>query len=379
MVKMKTTSLAALLALSAALHAQQPTVLTTGLIHPAKMIPGPGGSLIVSESGDKANTGRLSIVSATGTRQTLIDALPAGPTQEDADGPTGVVLDGDTLYLALGEGDQLVAGTAQGTQIPNPKGPSSPILASILKINISKPLDGITAPFTLKAADHNTLADGGTVTLDNGAGATATISILSDFRYRPDPVAIYRNSHPYALTKSPTDSKSLYLADAGLNAIVQISTETGRWKTITKFPPQPNKGTTPPPVAEAVPDSIRFYNGQLLVTLLTGFPFTPGNSKVMSVDPATGAATPLFENLSATIDVAPRVRFLRTTEFLVLEYSSNFLQGAPGQVRRITPFSSDVIVDKLNAPSSMVYDAASQMLYIASRADGTILKVQLPN
>jgi hypothetical protein len=376
---MKTTPVAALLALGAALHAQQPTVLTTGLNHPSKMIAGPAGSLIVSESGDKANAGRLSIVSANGTRQTLIDTLPAGPstTPGDADGPTGVVIDGDTLYLAIGEGDQLAAGAQQGTQVPNPKGPSSPILASVLKISFSPGIDRITAPFAFRAADHNTLADGGTVTLDNGAGGTATITVLSDFRYRPDPVAIYRNSHPYALTKSPTDSKTLYMADAGLNSIVQISTDTGRWKTITKFPPQPNKGTTPPPVEDAVPDSVRYYNGQLLVTLLTGFPFTPGNSKVMNVDPATGAAQPLFENLSAAIDVVPRVRFLRTTEFLVLEYSSNFTQGGPGRVRRITPSSSDVIVDNLKAPSSLVYDPATGTLFVASRADGTILKVQL--
>jgi hypothetical protein len=36
-----------------------------------------------------------------------------------------------------------------------------------------------------------------------------------------------------------------------------------------------------------------------------------------------------------------------------------------------------VIVDNLNAPSSMVFDAGSQTLFMASRADGTILKVQL--
>jgi hypothetical protein len=45
-------------------------------------------------------------------------------------------------------------------------------------------------------------------------------------------------------------------------------------------------------VIEAVADSIRAYNGRLLVTLLRGFPFLPGNSTVMSVDPATGAAAP---------------------------------------------------------------------------------------
>ena len=65
----------------ATLHAQQATVFSTGLSNPSKMILGPAGTLLVS-----------------------------APEMEP-DGPTGLLLDGNTLYVTIGEDDQLVNGT----------------------------------------------------------------------------------------------------------------------------------------------------------------------------------------------------------------------------------------------------------------------------
>jgi hypothetical protein len=217
------------------------------------------------------------------------------------------------------------------------------------------------------------------VTLDNGAGATAAVSVLAEFRYRPDPALIYRNSNPYALTKIPGEANSLYLADAGLNSVFQINLQTGKSRLIARFPRQPNRGTPGGPVTDAVPDSIRFFNGKLLVTLLTGFPFAAGNSKVMSVDPVTGAFEPVLENLTSTIDVAPRARFLRPLEFLVLEHSANLLAGAPGRLKRVGFNSTEILADGMRGPSAMHYDTAAGTVYITSRTDGTILKLDLGN
>src|SRR5204863_1249285 len=147
-------------------------------------------------------------------------------------------------------------------------GPAARILATVLQINFAAPVDKILTEFTLATADHTTLADGASVALDNGAGDKATVSRLSEFRYRPDPVAIYRNSHPYALAKIPGDANHLYLADAGLNALVQVDLPSGRSRKLTSFPNQPNRGPIGPPVSEAVPDSIQISGGRLLVTLL---------------------------------------------------------------------------------------------------------------
>src|SRR4051794_41977142 len=84
----------------------QSKVSSTGRLNPAKIILGPAGSLLVSEFDDKPNSGRVSIVGPSGVRRTLIDGLPSGVGANGPDGPTGLVLDGNTLYLAIGEGDQ---------------------------------------------------------------------------------------------------------------------------------------------------------------------------------------------------------------------------------------------------------------------------------
>src|ERR1017187_4119989 len=226
---------AALAALPAALQGQT-KVFSTGLLNPAKIILGPPGSLLVSEFDVTPNSGRISIVSSSGIRRTLVDGLPSGVGANGPDGPTGMVLDGNTLYIAIGEGDQLQNGTADGTQVPNQQAPASPILDTILQINFGGSVDRITTAFTLKAADHLVLANGQPVPMDNGAGDKATISMLSQFRYRGDPVTIYRNSHPYALVENPGDSNHLYLADAGLNALVQVDLPSGRSRVFTSFP-----------------------------------------------------------------------------------------------------------------------------------------------
>lgn len=370
------TALGMLAASSTPLSAQ-PRAFATGLLNPAKVILGPSGTLLVTEFSEKDNSGRVSIVSSTGARRTLIDGLPSGSAAEGPDGPTGLYLDDNTLYVAIGEGDQLQAGTAMGTAVPKTTRPASPILATILQFNFAGTVDKITTGFTLKIADHSTLADGNSVSLDNGAGDKATVSMLSEFRYRPDPAAIYKNSHPYALSKFPGDATHLYMTDAGLNALIQVDLPSGRSRKLTSFPNQPNRGPIGPPVSEAVPDSIRPFGSSLLVTLLTGFPFFTGNSKVMAVDPVSGKADVFMENLTSTIDIAWRTRFFGGVEFYVLEFSANILTGEPGRLRLFNGGSSSVVADNLPGPSSMALDAAAGKIYIVTKGGGNIFQVDL--
>ncbi len=360
---------------STALDAQ-PKVFTTGLLNPAKVILGPSGTLLVSEFGADNNSGRISIINASGVRRTLIDGLPSGTGANGPDGPTGMVLDDNTLYVAIGEGDQLQNGTAAGTAFPNQKGPASAILATILQLNLATSVDKITTGFSLKAADHTTLADGLTVSLDNGTDK-ATISMLSEFRYRPDAVAIYRNSHPYSLAKFPGDTNHLYLSDAGLNALVQVDLPSGRSRKFTTFPNQPNHGTLGGPTSESVPTSIRVYGGQFLVTLLTGFPFATGNSKIMAVNPTTGAPSVFLDNLTSTIDVASRSRFFNGVDYFVLEFSSDLLTSKPGRLRVLGSGGESVLADNLAGPSSMAYDTSANKIYITTKGDGSLLQVDV--
>ena len=140
-----------LFGLSAGLgSAQQATVFASGLLNPSKIILGPGGSLLAAETGNTPNTGRVSVISPSGTRSTLIDALPSGlgPPAGDADGPNGLLLDGNTLYIAVGEGDLYANGTVPGTTIVNAAGISSPIFDTLLQVTFSQSVDRISGAFT---------------------------------------------------------------------------------------------------------------------------------------------------------------------------------------------------------------------------------------
>ena len=127
-----------------------------------------------------------------------------------------------------------------------------------------------------------------------------------------------------------------------------------------------------------MPDNVRAYGNQLLVTFLTGFPFTNGDSKVLLVDPATGATAPFISWLNSTIDIVYRPRAAGARpQFFVLEYSTNFLAGAPGRVLVYDTPEASVLVDGLKTPTSLALDSAGGKLYVASRGEGKIYSVNV--
>ncbi len=358
------------------------TVFASGLSNPAKIIVGPSGTLLVAESGTTSNSGRISVINASGTRSTLIDGLPSGLSAPngDPDGVNGLFLDGNNLYIAIGEGDLYVNGPAPATLVVNPGVGkiSSPIFDSLLQVTLPVSADKIASAFSLKTADHTTLFNGQPVSLTNTNGDKATVTLLTEFRFRPDATEIIKHSHPYGVTKLDSDPDHLYVNDAGLNLIHQIDIASGRKRTLIQFPQFGNVGNTPPPVVDAVPTSARAYGNQLLVTFLTGFPFTPGDSRVLQVDPATGTSTPFISWLSSATDIAYRTRPNGAhPQFFVLEYSAAFLAGQPGRVKMFNSETGTILVDGINGPTGLALDNTAGMLYIAARADGKILQVNV--
>src|SRR5829696_2734697 len=96
---------------------QTAMVHTAGLTAPNKIINAPADSMIVAEAGTTMpNTGRLSIVDRTsGARHTLISGLPSavsflGGPMGDPDGPSGIVLQGNRLWVTIGVGDAVLPG-----------------------------------------------------------------------------------------------------------------------------------------------------------------------------------------------------------------------------------------------------------------------------
>jgi hypothetical protein len=355
-------------------------VYVSGLELPSKVITIPNGYLLVTETGSKPNTGRVTLVAPGGASRNLVAGLPSGlsyPTTVDPDGPSGLFLSGRVLYIINGEGDALRAGTQAGTVVPNPQGISSPILSSILRVTFDRDVDQYQAPFTLKPEDHLSLALGNIVTLDDGSGKSAVLELVTNFPdIWPDPVSIYRNSHPFGVTMHPAAPNTLFTVDAGMNLIWHTNATTGRTKVLAQFPKVPNVGAVGPPTKEAVPTNVKACGGFLLVSLLSGGPFAPYNASVLSVNPTTGETHTFISNLNAAIDVecaacpAPN-----NPSFFVLEYSVN--QGAtplpPGRVMRYDSASATVWIEGLKTPTSLALDESTGTAYIVTRSDGKIL------
>ncbi len=358
-----------------AASAQQ--VYVSGLEFPEKVITIPNGYLLVTETGSKPNTGRVTLVAPGGASRVLVAGLPSGlsyPTTTDPDGTSGLYLSGRVLYIVNGEGDALRAGTKAGTVVPNPEGISSPMLSSILKVTFDRDVDQYQAPFTLKLADHFSLTMGNIVTLEDGSGKSAIFELVSNFPDTwPDPVSIYRNSHPFGLTMHPSAPNTLFTVDAGMNLVWQTNATTGRNKVLVQFPNVPNVGAVGPPTKEAVPTSLQACGDGLLVTLLSGGPFAAFNSSVMWVDPTTGAAHIFISNLNMAIDVAcPSQGPL----FLVLEFMDLTATPPLGRVLTYHGPTPTVLLRNITTPTSLALDESTGTAYIVSRSDGKILTIK---
>jgi hypothetical protein len=372
------------IALATPVIAQQPTVFATGLQNPSKIIFTPGGNLMVTECGTATTSGRVSLVNTSGTRTTLISGLPSGPAAPgySPDGENGLAISGRTLYIAIGEGDTHVNGPTSGTILPNPAGPSSPLFSSIISATFSTDIDKLSGPFALTEANQYTIFSGLPVTLTDPAGDTATMRLVTYFRDLPDPHTIYRNSHPYGLAILPSMPRVIFMADAGMNQVVQVDRTGGRSTAVAQFPNTPDSLPTGPPTSEAVPNSIQPYGNHLLVSLLSGVPFVPGASRIVELNPATGTYTNIIPNQTSAIDVAFQPISDGSTQFYVLEYSltlaAELAGGAPGPGQLVmysTKGTSSVLAKTLTSPSSMALNTTTGNLYITDLSEGTILVV----
>jgi DNA-binding beta-propeller fold protein YncE len=362
------------------IYAQCPgSSLTNGLQGPSKLIQTPLGNLIVAEVGIPApNSGRVSIVGLDGSRRSLLEGLPSGQNSiGDYAGTQGVFLSGRTLYVLNGEGNATLPGPIPGTEIPNPA-PNSPIISSLLAVHLSNAAEKITNGFVLTLADHQALKDGEKLTFSNGGADTITVELIADFPdFVPEPLATFpanvRHSNPFGVVGMGND---LFIADGGRNVILKVDGPSGITSVLATFPPIPNPAPFGPPMIEAVPDSVREYRGNLLVTLLRGFPFLPGNSTVVEVNRDTGAVTPFISGLTSAIDV-----LLLTSQsmprYLTLEVSVDLLADAPGRLQRFnataspgTPISTCLI-----GPSSMVHDDKTGILYVTEIFTGRIIQI----
>jgi hypothetical protein len=301
-----------------------------------------------------------------------------------------------------------------GEQTPNPNGLSSPIFSSIIRARFTPVPDGIRSGFELSADDIQSLADGKEITLHNDNEESVELLLLVDFRdIAPDPRLRVRNANPFAATMTGTllgadltefgfggqsiesvnffarlnpntpvgrrleERSKIFVVDAGMNTVTEVSAATGYAKVITRFPAIPN--TLFPglggPVTDPVPTSIvPRADGTFLVTTLGGFPFASGSSKVHTVNPTTGAFTPLIEGLTSATNVIEVGGAI-----YVLELSTNLLGGAPGRLLRFASPSATptVVVGGLIGPTGLAYEPSRNELIVSETFTGLIKRIAL--
>lgn len=371
---------AATILLAAASTMAQCSEVVSGLRTPTGITQSNQNNLIVSETGTLGvlHSGRISIVDPDGSRRTLLGGLPSATSDVgDPSGPAGVFVRGRTLYVVIGLGNTLLPGG-----IPN-LNPASPIFSSLLAIHFSAAVEKTTTGFTLSPANQQTLADGGKVTLSNGSGRIKIelIANFPDFTIDPITTSGFRNVNPFDVV---VVGDQAYVTDGGQNLVWQVDIPTGAFSALATFPriPNPLFNPTPPPpsiggpLLEAVPTGIRYFNGQLLVTLFRGFPFPPGVSVVEQIDPLTGMHSPLITGLRTAIDVLPL-----EGHYLVLQHTSGttilppFIT-APGVVLDFaTPAGPPTVVTNcLTRPTSMTFDEKTGLLYV-TELGGRVVEV----
>ena len=376
---MKTTLLrlltsAALLALAVPARAQCNQVLT-GLRAPQGTTLTNQGNLLVSEAGLAAplHTGRISIVEPSGARRTLIDGLPSAIADVgDVSGPAGLAMRGRTLYVAMGVGDVAIRtpGMPPTTALENPNGPSSPLFSSVLMIHVSAAIERTTTGFTMTTADQQALANGEVVRLSNGGPEQLTVQMIANFpNFIPEPLLgvllNIRVSNPFGLI---AEGSSLYVTDGSRNLVWEVDLATGAFEPLPVFANLTN--TLFPglgfPTMEPVATGIASDEGNLLVALFGGFPFSPGASRVMQVDPVSGTATPFINGLKSPIGIVP-FRRQGESSYLILQHASaGPFFGSPGVVRRFDDPAgpSTTIANCLARPTSMTLNEKAGTLYV---------------
>ena len=375
--------------------AQTTSVLTAGLEKPNRIITAGDNSLLVAEGGTTApNSGRLSLVDRTsGARRTIIDALPSGVNNlggaPSPSGPSGLKLHGHTLFLTIGPGDA-VQNVGPGLESPNPN-PSSPLYDSVLELNLPGKYEQLTSGFTLSLSDQTTLAGGGEVELTNAEGLTLGIRLIADFpNYQPNPRPGFPNNQRASnIFGVELFQKNLYVVDASFNLIYRVEIADGSFEPFVTFPNRPNPlfPTMGGPFVEPVPDNIHRVGNQLLVPLLTGFPFVAGLAEVQTVALKGGDRETLIPNLTSAIDVLHvETDDLSGDRYYALEFSASMLGipqnpgvALPGRLKFFA--ASDAapltLVSNLISPTAMARDEATGDIFVTEIFTGRIIRVQI--
>lgn len=326
-----TTILLALLA-STGLAQSTPTTtpFASGFNSPMGLLVAPDGDVWVIDSGTGGDetlettnpdtgeqqtatvgdTSRVVSIAADGT-QTEEAILPSLVAGMEATGGARLALAGDSVYATSGVWAEFTG--------PEPL----PLMASLVKV---------------------------------GSGDSTAVADIWAFESRENPDGFVKEAHPYGLTTGPDGM--LYIADAGANDLVKVDPASGEVTLVATFDgvpgPLPNPGRGGANEADPVPTAVAFgADGTIYVSLLPGFPFTPGSAKVVTVS-SDGTVSDYATDLTMITDLQ-----MGPDGALYAVSLGEFGQQGPtpntGAVMRITDGKSEAVLSDLSFPTALAF------------------------
>ncbi|NAS13324.1 ScyD/ScyE family protein [Poritiphilus flavus] len=301
----------------------------TGLTAPQGIELDEQGRLWVAEQGNGGNSGRISVIDASGNVFPYMINIPSAIEEGSAGSVHHLLIESDTLWMALGLTSQIAGG-------------------AFLKLNIGDftpgdpPIEYSEGPLVTNIADFVLNYD-----FDNQTG----------------------ESNAYNLTLAPDGH--IYLVDAAANAVIQIDKSNDIFvDLLAELPTISNTTGVGPPFIDSVPTGIIYFEGRFLVSAFTGFPFTPGESRIYSVSD-TGVVTIFKRNFTGAVDITGD-----NSKFFLLEYARFGQQGFQSRTGKVTLFQGDdetVIAEELIFPTGICMGNNNE-LFVTSQV-GTILKL----
>lgn len=305
--------------------------LVQGLLSPIGMDLDASKRVWIGEAGTgSGNTSRVSMVGPNGQIIPVITGFPSAVIQGSVEGVSHILFADGVLYILHVNG-RLYRANVSGFQMGNP------------------PIDGPSLPSEDIGAFVIAQTNAGVVTDNPG-----------------------KESHAYHAAVGPNGD--LFMADAGANVIIRRAKSNGALSILANIPGFANPTPVGPPFIQSVPTGIHFDGQNLLVSLLTGFPFVAGRASVMRVNPANGQVSTFqtgFNPLTFIgFDVLP----------VVLEYGAFGQTGwvaNSGRLVRVNTPGTTVIAQGLNRPTAFkVIDAKNY--YVISLGDSALLRITAP-
>ncbi len=164
------------------------------------------------------------------------------------------------------------------------------------------------------------------------------------------------NSNAYNLTADAQGT--IYIVDAGSNVVIKRTKGTGKLEMVAKLPNVTDK-------QEPVPTGIVHDGTNLLVSTLSGYPFTKGSAVIYQVTPS-GQVSIYQKGYTTLMDIT----LSEGNKPVVIEYTSDGSFNASQPTGRIANTLGNTLTGDLRGPSSI--ERRGNSYYVTSSVSGLV-------